>query len=192
LEATTPNYYATLGLWRDASAKEIHHAYRHLARLYHPDVNPAPEAEERFRAIQEAYDVLSDAVARKRYDASCGYGADSTARVVEETPPAGGVAGKVVWTPPWRVPGSDAEAAWIRRHAKPRLPSLRSLLASLLRLRRRIALFAGALALTIAVCALLDWIFPELGALVVVAAFTLPAFFLFAYSLSGAIGRDER
>ncbi|HVU72830.1 MAG TPA: DnaJ C-terminal domain-containing protein [Mycobacteriales bacterium] len=61
--------YEVLGVARDADAKAIQRAYRKLARTYHPDLNKHPEAEERFKAIAEAYDVLSDPDTRRRYDA---------------------------------------------------------------------------------------------------------------------------
>ena len=63
------DYYATLGVSRNSSEKEIRQAYRRLARKYHPDVNPGnKEAEGRFKAINEAYQVLSDPEKRKKYD----------------------------------------------------------------------------------------------------------------------------
>ena len=58
-----------LGVPRTASQEEIQRAYRKLARTYHPDVNKDPEAEERFKDVSEAYDVLSDPDQRQRYDA---------------------------------------------------------------------------------------------------------------------------
>lgn len=66
----TKDYYKTLGVEEDASAEEIKKAYRKLAQKYHPDRNPDnPRAEEKFKEIQEANEVLSDPEKRKKYDA---------------------------------------------------------------------------------------------------------------------------
>ncbi|WP_066913479.1 DnaJ C-terminal domain-containing protein [Millisia brevis] len=62
------DYYETLGVARDATENEIRAAYRKLARENHPDVNKDPEAEDRFKDISEAYEVLRDADKRKAYD----------------------------------------------------------------------------------------------------------------------------
>jgi molecular chaperone DnaJ len=63
------DYYAVLGVSKDAPAAEIKKTYRKLARRYHPDANKGdPKAEERFKEISEAYDVLSDEQRRKEYD----------------------------------------------------------------------------------------------------------------------------
>ena len=62
------DYYGALGVKKNASAEEIRKAFRKLARKYHPDVNPDKSAEEKFKAISEANDVLSDPKKRKMYD----------------------------------------------------------------------------------------------------------------------------
>jgi curved DNA-binding protein len=62
------DYYKTLGVSKNASAEEIKKAYRKLARQHHPDINKKPEAEKRFKEINEANEVLSDPEKRKRYD----------------------------------------------------------------------------------------------------------------------------
>ncbi|MDA0646998.1 DnaJ domain-containing protein, partial [Nonomuraea ferruginea] len=62
------DYYAALGVRRDASQDEIKKAYRRLARELHPDVNPDPATQERFKEITQAYEVLSDPNKRQMYD----------------------------------------------------------------------------------------------------------------------------
>ena len=67
--STKQDYYDLLGVARKASAKEIRSAFRKLARKYHPDLNPGDKsAEEKFKQLQEAYDVLSDTKKRQMYD----------------------------------------------------------------------------------------------------------------------------
>jgi curved DNA-binding protein len=62
------DYYATLGVGRDADADTIKKAYRKLARRYHPDVSKEPDAEARFKEINEAYEVLGNPEKRRAYD----------------------------------------------------------------------------------------------------------------------------
>ncbi|XVF74761.1 hypothetical protein PTKIN_Ptkin13bG0137300 [Pterospermum kingtungense] len=66
--AASGDYYATLGIPKSASSKEIKAAYRRLARQYHPDVNKEPGATEKFKEISAAYEVLSDDKKRALYD----------------------------------------------------------------------------------------------------------------------------
>ena len=63
------DYYKTLGVARTASQEEIQKAYRHLARQYHPDINKAKGAEDHFKKVSEAYEVLKNPESRKKYDA---------------------------------------------------------------------------------------------------------------------------
>ena len=63
------DFYKVLGVSKDASAADITKAYRKLARQYHPDLNKSKEAEEKFKDISEAYDVLNSKEQRQKYDA---------------------------------------------------------------------------------------------------------------------------
>lgn len=64
------DHYASLGLGSGATLTEIKKAFRQLASVYHPDKNPDAHAPQRFRAVQEAYEVLSDPEQRQAYDAN--------------------------------------------------------------------------------------------------------------------------
>ena len=68
-EWLTKDFYKVLGVSKDATEQEITKAYRKLARKYHPDLNKTKEAEEKFKDISEAYDVLSSKDSRQKYDA---------------------------------------------------------------------------------------------------------------------------
>src|SRR2546428_10237667 len=66
--ATTPDYYALRGAPRNAPGEQLRRVYGRLARQYHPDVNKADDASERFKQITEAYEILTDPQRRQRYD----------------------------------------------------------------------------------------------------------------------------
>src|SRR5213594_3182062 len=89
----TKDYYALLGVKKNASAEEIRKAFRKLARKYHPDVNPGDKsAEEKFKSISEANDVLSDPKKRKIYD-QLGFYSDNIDPAAAEAYARGGSTG---------------------------------------------------------------------------------------------------
>jgi DnaJ-class molecular chaperone len=67
--ARLKDYYAILGVPRNATPEQIKEAHRRLTKEYHPDKNPSSEAEERFNLVDEAYHVLSDPAKKAGYDA---------------------------------------------------------------------------------------------------------------------------
>jgi molecular chaperone DnaJ len=90
---TKKDYYETLGVKKSASTEDIRKAFRKLARKYHPDVNPGDKAaEERFKAISEANDVLSDPKKRKIYD-QLGFYSDNIDPAAAEAYARGGPTG---------------------------------------------------------------------------------------------------
>src|SRR5256885_7482710 len=90
---TKKDYYEILGVKKSASVEEIRKAFRKLARKYHPDVNPGDKgAEEKFKALSEANDVLSDPKKRKIYD-ELGYYSDNIDPAAAEAYARGGPTG---------------------------------------------------------------------------------------------------
>src|SRR5579875_1154188 len=89
----TKDYYGTLGVKKTATSDEIRKAFRKLARKHHPDVNPGDKkAEEKFKEISEANDVLSDEKKRKIYD-QLGFYSDSIDPAAAEAAARGGYGG---------------------------------------------------------------------------------------------------
>src|SRR5579859_2551990 len=94
MATTAKDYYGTLGVKKSASADEIRKAFRKLARKYHPDVNPGDKkAEEKFKEISEANDVLSDSRKRKIYDQVGFYSDNIDPATAEAYARAGGPSG---------------------------------------------------------------------------------------------------
>src|ERR1700716_3220761 len=107
---TKKDYYEILGVKKGASAAEIRKAFRKLARKYHPDVNPGDKgAEEKFKALSEANDVLSDPKKRKIYDQVGFYSDNIDPATAEAYARSGGGAGGF-------PPGTDGAAGGQGQH----------------------------------------------------------------------------
>ena len=112
------DYYKILGVEQDASAEEIRKAFQQVARKLHPDVNKAPDAEERFKEVSEAYAVLSDPDKRRRYDAMRSgnpFAASSTWQPTAQGSPMSGA-----WPFGWGSPFSSAGHAKTGRAYNPK------------------------------------------------------------------------
>src|SRR5262245_44324488 len=106
------DYYEVLGISRNASTDDVQQAYRKLARRHHPDVNKNPGAEERFKEINEAYQVLKDPETRRRYD-RFGHDFRRIPEGYDETVgAAGGRAGRGTRGPGVRTGDSPFGAEW--------------------------------------------------------------------------------
>src|SRR5437868_15515455 len=93
MPTATKDYYGILGVKKNASSEDIRKAFRKLARKHHPDVNPGDKkAEERFKEISEANDVLSDPKKRKIYD-QLGFYSDNIDPATAEAYARGGAGG---------------------------------------------------------------------------------------------------
>ena len=104
---TKKDYYELLGVKKSASAEDIRKAFRKLARKYHPDVNPGDKAaEEKFKAMSEANDVLSDPKKRKIYDQIGFYSDNIDPATAEAYSRAGGGAGSFPGGTPGGQPGA--------------------------------------------------------------------------------------
>lgn len=134
-------YYDILGVTRSATASDIKRAYRRLAVVYHPDKNPDPAAEQLFKLINEAYEVLGDPPKRTRYDR-------------ELTEPA-----QIIQAPP--PPPRHRDPAYRPRRARPRRKTdserLRDMMASYLPYTARISMVCFGLCLLLAI----DYVWPR-------------------------------
>jgi molecular chaperone DnaJ len=108
MPAATKDYYATLGVKKSATSEDIRKAFRKLARKYHPDVNPGDKAaEEKFKVLSEANDVLSDPKKRKIYDQLGFYSDNIDPATADAYARAGGGAGGASTGFPGGFPGGQ-------------------------------------------------------------------------------------
>ena len=97
---TIKDYYAVLGIAPNATPEEVRIAFRTMARIYHPDRNSAPDAEERFKDINDAYERLADPQKRQAYDDLLNVASDPEATTTPPPPPSAEPPSHVTVTPP--------------------------------------------------------------------------------------------
>lgn len=108
---TIKDYYAVLGIAQNATPEEVRIAFRNMARIYHPDRNSAPDAEERFKDINDAYERLADPQRRQAYDDLFNVSANPNATVTPPSPPHSEPPSHVTVPPPPVQPYSPASHA---------------------------------------------------------------------------------
>jgi len=84
---TIKDYYAILGVPPNATPEQIRAAFRHMARVNHPDINTSPDAAERFKEVNEAYEILANPDKRKAYDYFTAMSGGTEAAVTPPPPP---------------------------------------------------------------------------------------------------------
>src|SRR6266550_4573826 len=113
--ATQTDYYVLLGVSRQATDEQIRSAYRKLARQYHPDVNSASDAAERFKAVTEAYEVLTDPERRQRYDMFGSATGGVARRVARCAAPTSAWRSRSTSSTPFRVASASSRCLGSRR-----------------------------------------------------------------------------
>lgn len=115
MAAEKRDYYEVLGVDKSASEDEIKRAYKKMARKYHPDLNPDnKEAEEKFKEVNEAYEVLSDADKKARYDQYGFAGVDPNSTRTRAPASAAGLAAASAASEIWEISSATFSAAALR------------------------------------------------------------------------------
>ncbi|MEJ5310208.1 MAG: DnaJ domain-containing protein [Anaerolineae bacterium] len=117
---TIKDYYAILGITPSATPEEVRIAFRNMARIYHPDRNAAPDAEERFKDINDAYERLADPQKRQAYDELLNISAGTEAAATPPPPSAAQTPPPTVTPPPMTTPTQEyapADAASVGGHS---------------------------------------------------------------------------
>ncbi len=117
---TIKDYYAILGITPSATPEEVRIAFRNMARIYHPDRNAAPDAEERFKDINDAYERLADPQKRQAYDELLNISAGTEAAATPPPPSAAQTPPPTVTPPPMATPPQEyapADAASVAGHS---------------------------------------------------------------------------